>query len=563
MKFAPALSIVAASCGAPLLAQVGGQWTAADGGFGPELRSHYGHALCYLDDLTGDQVAEILVGAPLATNGLQGTVDGYAEILDGVTMTVLRTHEGLSEPGGKLGSAVARMSDIDGDGVDDYAISELHGSGSRYRTGLVHAFSGMTGAPLWVAEGDQSWAEFGTKMVNTGDLTGDGIADLLVSAPDWSWALFNYSWGAVHLISGADGSQIHRAIGSGQYDLLGQNIGVLGDVDGDGVQDLGVAREGPAYDSPGYLRIYSGATFHLLEELEGPPVPTFGTTGFAHSFCSMGDLDGDGADEFAVGLPYLDNDPWRRSGAVRVYRGRTAEILWEVQGANNYDYFGFVIAPASDLNGDGANDLVVSEPNRFPGGAIHLLSGIDGQRMATWLGPEQTDDFGISIATGADLSGDGIPEILIGALENGVFTNGPGRFDVLSWTPLLWADARTASNAAGGRLRLHAQFPASEAGMDSLLLLSGSGIGPTPLGGVLVPLSSDQLLARTRRGNPPTDFVNANLALDANASTDIDFVWSPGRFIGELGRSYWACVVTTDLNGIREVSASVPLTITP
>jgi FG-GAP repeat len=563
MSSSPLLSIAIACIGAPLFAQVGGQWTSTDGGSGTEVRSKYGHALCYLDDLTGDSVAEILVGAPFATNGLQGTVDGYAEIRDGVTMAILRTHEGISEPGGKLGTAVARMSDIDGDGVDDYAISEIHGTGNQYRTGLVHAYSGMTGAELWVTEGDQSWAGFGTKIVNTGDLTGDGIADLAVSTPDWNKAFFNYSWGAVHLISGADGSHVHRAFGTGDYDYFGQNIGMLGDVDGDGVNDLGVARRGTRFDSPGYLRVYSGANFHLLEELAGPPVPMYGTTGFAHSFCSLGDLDGDGADEFAIGLPYYDNDPWRRSGAVRAYRGRTAEVLWTVQGANNYDYFGFALAPAGDLDGDGVQDLVVSEPNLFPGGAVHLLSGADGRRLAAWIETEYTDDYGLTIVAGEDITGDGIPEILVGALEDDVFSNGPGRFDVLSWDPLLRADARVASNSAGGSLRLQAKFPASEAGMTYSMLLSGTGIGPTPLGGVLVPLSSDQLLARTRRGNPPSDFLNANGSLDASALAEIDFVWSPGRFIGELGRSYWACVVTTDLNGIREVSASVPLTITP
>jgi hypothetical protein len=558
------LCFFAVAClGAPLLAQVGGQWTTTEGGKGTEARSNYGHALCYLDDLNGDNVAEILVGAPLATNGVQDTVDGYAEILDGVTMAILRTHKGISEPGGKLGSAVARLSDVDGDGVDDYAISEIHGSGARYRTGLVQAYSGLTGAQLWLAEGDQSWAEFGKEIINTGDLTGDGIDDLAVSSPAWSRAFFRYSWGAVQLISGADGSQVQRATGSGDYDYFGVKIGMLGDVNGDGIQDLGVAREGPAHDSPGYLRIYSGANFHLLEELAGPGVPLFGTTGFAHSFCSLGDLDGDGADEFAVGLPYLDNDPWRRSGAVRAYRGRTAELLWTVQGTNNYDYFGFALAPVGDIDGDGAQDLVVSEPNLFPGGALHLLSGADGRRLAEWVGSDYTDDYGLALATGEDLSGDGISEILVGALENDVFTTGPGRFDVLSWDPLLRSNERFASISAGGSLQLQARFPASEAGMNYALLLSGTGIGPTRLGGAMVPLSADQLLARTRRGNPPSDFFQAIGTLDANASAEIDFLWAPGRFIGELGRTYWACVVTTELNDIRVVSSVVPLTITP
>lgn len=557
------LSLAGACFGSPLFAQVGGQWSHANGGAGTEVRSHYGAALCYLDDLTGDGVAEILVGAPQATNGLQGTVDGYAEILDGVTMARIRSHEGLSEPGGKLGTAVAALGDLDGDGIGDYAISEIHGTGNRYRTGLVHAFSGIDGQPLWVAEGDQSWAEFGTEIVAAGDLTGDGIPDLVVSEPDWSFALFEFSWGLVHLISGADGSHVHRAMGGESYDYLGQKIGMLGDVNGDGVNDLGVARRGAAYDTPSYLRIYSGTDFGLLEEIAGPAVPMFGTTGFAQSFCTLGDLDGDGFDEFAVSLPYHDNLPWRRSGAVRAYRGGSGEELWFTEGDGNYSYFGFEIASAGDVDGDGHLDLVVSEPNLFPGGAVHFLSGATGRRLATHTETDHTDDYGLELATGKDITGDGILDVLVGALEDDVFNTGTGRFDLLSWDPILRADAYLASNSAGGTVQLQANFPLSEAGMDYSLLLSGTGTGPTQLGGTLVPLSSDQLLARTRRGNPPPDFVNANGTLDAHGSATVEFVWSSGRFIGELGRQYWASMVSMDAQGIRQVSAAVPLTITP
>lgn len=564
MSRSPLLSLAAlCACTPGLLAQGGGAWSELDFTSGPELRSHYGFATAFLDDLNGDGVPEYLVGAPLATNGVSGTSDGYAEVLDGATRDPIRVHTGTSEPGGALGSAVARLDDIDGDGVEDYAISEIQGAGSRSRVGLVHAFSGATGATLWVAEGVQPWARFGRQIVRVPDVNGDGIDDLVVNEPEWSRDIFAQWIGQIHLLSGADGSRLRSKIGKEANDDYGSYIGLIGDVDGDGMEDLGVYWSGPAYDTPGYITVYSLATMDRLTLLEGPPTQMFDPTGWGWAFCGVGDLDGDGADEFAISSQFADNGPWYRTGEVSVYRGRTGEKLWTRQTANSYSYFGRTVKCAGDLDGDGFNELLVSEPNLFPGGAVHILSSYDGRRLAMLEGQGHSDDYAFSLAAGGDLDGDGLSEILVGALEDDVFSKGNGRVEIQTWKPLASASARSVSNAQGGIVSIFAAFPASEAGANYQLMISTHGTGPTWLGNVAVPLTRDQMFGRSRRGNLGPEFVHAVGALDAAGQAQIDFIASPGHFVGEVGLTYWACVVSSDIAGARLSSAALPITIAP
>ncbi|MAW62044.1 MAG: hypothetical protein CMJ94_14600 [Planctomycetes bacterium] len=561
MSKSPLLSLLGLAALAPgALAQAGGLWSELDETRGPELRSHYGFSVAFLDDLNGDGVSEILVGAPLATNG-STTSDGYAEVLDGATRAVLRTHLGVSSPGGALGYETTRLGDLDGDGIGDYALGEPNGSASRDRIGLVHAYSGATGDLIWTAEGSQPWADFGAEIVATADVSGDGIPDLVVSERDWSRSIFEQYFGRVHLLSGADGSRLHTLHGAETRDQLGQRIGLIGDLDGDGVQELGIHRRGPAYDTPGYLAIYSLMSMERLTELVGPPAQIFDLTGWGQSFCGLGDLNGDGHDEFAITAETEDAFPWVNSGSVTVYDGRTAELVWKRKTDVNYGYFGRQIANAGDQDGDGVPDLLVSEPGRYPGGAVHLLSGVDGRRLAVLEGEGNSDVWGFALDAGADLDGDGISEFLIGALEDDVFRTFEGRLEVVSWNRLITPSARVASNGQGGSLSIDAHFPASEAGASYQLMLSTSGTGPVFVQGLAVPLTRDQLFGRSNRGKLGSNFANAVGTLNAAGDAQIDFAWAPGHFTGQVGRSYWACVVSFDAAGPRLASAAAAITI--
>lgn len=94
-------------------------------------------------------------------------------------------------------------------------------------------------------------------------------------------------------------------------------------------------------------------------------------------------------------------------------------ILHQWDGSETHDMLGAAISTAGDLNGDGVDDVLVGSPGFDAGngvghGKVSLFSGADGSLLQTILGPEG-GQFGCAIAGGKDVTGDGIPDYLVGA----------------------------------------------------------------------------------------------------------------------------------------------------
>src|SRR5262249_36780313 len=130
----------------------------------------------------------------------------------------------------RLGS----VADLDGDGHRDLLIPQALGGGG-YR-GRVFAWSTATWAPLWAVYGENPNDNFGASTLNVGDVDGDGVDDLAAGAPFYP-QLGSYQ-GAVYVYSGAAQGLIWKVEGAGNSDFFGLRMGLAGDMDGDGRQDL-------------------------------------------------------------------------------------------------------------------------------------------------------------------------------------------------------------------------------------------------------------------------------------------------------------------------------------
>ena len=86
-------------------------------------------------------------------------------------------------------------------------------------------------------------------------------------------------------------------------------------------------------------------------------------------------------------------------------------------GAQAGELFGRVIADAGDLDGDGAGDVLIGAPfgGARLGGRVVAISGASGAVLFEWTGESAGDLFGAAIAGGLDVSGDGIPDVVVGA----------------------------------------------------------------------------------------------------------------------------------------------------
>lgn len=272
-----------------------------------------------------------------------------------------------------------------------------------------------------------SGAAFGTSVAGIGDVNGDGIGDLILGAPGLDKVL---------IISGKDRSVI-RTVGDpdglSKYQF-GFSVIVVGDWDGDGVDDFAVSAPGvpgavplpcvlpPCKPNPQWGRVFviSGATGALIKRFEPPEE----TLQFGYAMASLGDINGDGKPDLAVGAPVLTNSV----GRVYALSGADGSQIWKAteSGAGLSQTqpiasFGATMAALRDITGDGKSDLVVGAPFHDDGtgklaGAAFVLSGSDGSQIRSHVPPQLATEnrFGVSVTDIGDQNGDGKDDYMIG-----------------------------------------------------------------------------------------------------------------------------------------------------
>jgi len=140
--------------------------------------------------------------------------------------------------------------------------------------------------------------------------------------------------------------------------------------------------------------------------------------GFGYSIASAGDMNGDGQDDVIVGAPFNDQGGINK-GKVYVFSGASHTLLWAKSGESPGDEFGYSVASAGDVNGDGKDDVLVGAPfhgsNGSDSGRAYLLNGANGAMIKVFSGQSAGDRFGASVAGLGDIDDDGKDDIAIGA----------------------------------------------------------------------------------------------------------------------------------------------------
>lgn len=286
-----------------------------------------------------------------------------------------------------FGRNMIAPGDLTGDGIDDIVVTLLDRE--------VRAYSGADWSLHTTIPAPAHASNFGIQLAALGDVDGDGLGDYAVAQPTPS----DYR-GIVWVISGATGTEIRRHEG-GPADLLGTDLAAVGDVDGDGVQDL--AAHAFNWLTPGveieYILIWSGATGDLIRRIDAPGL--FYEMG--RRIGRVGDVDGDGVEDMAYSWSSLQGNGYMaRSGA-------TGAVLFEFQGTTPRQW-GEPI-PLDDVNGDGRPDhavVTLTGPSNLNRG-LWIVSA-DGSLIAEFSGLGQLSPFG---AARADLDGDGARDFVL------------------------------------------------------------------------------------------------------------------------------------------------------
>jgi hypothetical protein len=205
----------------------------------PTANGEFGYAVSSTgEDVNSDGIVDIIVGA-YAEDAVESSA-GRAYVFSGSTGDLLHTLESPGEvEDGRFGLSVAHISDVNSDGFPDVIVGAENESGSMTNDGQVHVFSGNTGSLLYTltSPDPNNGGSFGISVSSTyGDLNSDGISDFIVGAYDE----VGLSEGQAHIYSGADGGLI-TSIQSPDpiaYGQFGISVTGIGDVSSDGVTDV-------------------------------------------------------------------------------------------------------------------------------------------------------------------------------------------------------------------------------------------------------------------------------------------------------------------------------------
>jgi len=274
---------------------------------------------------------------------------------------------------------------------------------------------------------------FGHAVHGIADVNGDGFDDFIVGEPDADTGA-TQSTGRAHIVSGKTGAIIrtHSSPNVTANGRFGFAVVGLGDVNGDGLGDyaVGAPREN---GQAGRVYVFSGANGALLYTLNSPS-----TIGFGGSLSVVPDCTGDGRPDLVVGhVNIFDHD-----GPAYVFNGATGALFKTLTkpAGEEGTRFSQSVAGIPDVNGDGFGDIAVGAPHADDGwdtdaGLVYIYSGSTGALLHTLHSPFPQFEgwFGYSVAGIPDLNGDGRGDIAVGALlETGSSGNQSGRVHIYS-----------------------------------------------------------------------------------------------------------------------------------
>lgn len=409
---------------------------------GESADDSFGSAVGFGGDFNGDGLTEVLVGAwgkdlPAINGGAEAFNAGRGYLFsnslsenDNPDLVINSPTQIISY----FGMCVASAGDINGDGYPDVIVGASRATITHSQQGAAYIYFG--GPMMDVASPDltvsipENGILFGTSVSSAGDVNGDGYDDFIVGAPNKHISPYYYVGAAYVYFGGYSPDAVADVILNGLNDhdstFFGTSVSSAGDVNCDGYSDIIVGETGrDSYSGAAYIFLGGDgnlSTYDALLSIGVAPNVKLGT-----SVASAGDFNGDGFSDVIVGAITGGGDvPYAKGLAFLFYGGRDFNPNIDVNfvGYDDNDQFGFSVASAGDVNGDGFSDVIIGAPrgNNYLGKAYLFFGGMNPQKYSLFdvefWGTDYVGYFGTSVSSAGDVNGDGFSDMIVGAYNN-------------------------------------------------------------------------------------------------------------------------------------------------
>ena len=336
---------------------------------GSSAGMEFGGALASAGDVDQDGYDDVIIGAPGYSSGT-----GRAFVYHGSASGLTSATTTLTGPSAAsyFGESVSGVGDVNGDDHDDIVIG-AGGAGSGAGRAYVYMGtpSGVYSFLVGILYGTSN-SQFGQSVSGAGDVNGDDYDDVIVGASGYNGGEGRAS---IHLGSGTGltSAPATTLTGSATGTLYAFSVAGAGDVNGDGYDDVIIGEYEGGTGGLAYVHLGSASgiedTAALTLSGENPG------DAFGYRVVGLSDVDGDGYDDVGIGASGYDASAGRSYVHLGSAGGLAATSTEAYTGATAGDQ-SWVIGAAGDVNGDGADDILVGSPAYSPGGLASLYLGI-------------------------------------------------------------------------------------------------------------------------------------------------------------------------------------------